>query len=894
MAIRGDNRKRWVLAAMAGLLFFWPAVWPVAAVTANGPSGEAASIAVLSSSDRETIIEIKLDDFLVDSLAADGRVYHRLKIPDYATTLEVGRPELPVITELVAVPGRAEVAVTVVEAESELRSGYEVYPFQKPLPEGQRRMEFDRDDVFYSSDRSWPERPATAGEPAVWRDVRVVTLRVCPFQYNPAERELRVYRRLVVRLDYADGSDRNVHEYGRRPVTPAYDDIYRRHILNYDYLKLPRGEPDKQDYRLLIITMTKFYQTMLTFHDFKENYCGIETHLKDFYDLDADTPEELRDYIQAEYNDHNMEFVILVGDISDIPIYEGYTYGDEGEHMISDYYYSLLAGSDDFPEVAVGRFSCEYDIEAYNMESKTRSFLARNPANNEWLNKVLLVAHQEGAPGNYEGCKEDIRGRMYAHPPVFDVCYGSTGSTNSDVISRIMDGRGVVNYRGHGSSNCWTSWNSSSESFCKGDVEMILNDTLTPIVLGIACWNNKLDQSSWCLGEKFTLDSMGAVAYLGASRPSYTTPNHDYDKRIFRELFDNEGGFLGNAINAAATSIINNHGSRGEENARMYILLGDPSITYPPVTHPDSTPDTAYVGVVIDTTEAMVGEMETVVGYLVDLIDLIFHIVEELVALLPSPQDPGNPWPAIPPTPDPNGLIGALEDMVDDVYVDTSYINDALCAAIDFIEDVAGDTSSTRIIFATAGGRHDSGQCAGFDDPSAPWDDDPGSWQYNVWNKVMSTGVILDVIYAGDDRDGEAAFLHDLALASGGGWYNPADTSVCGNGIVETGETCEDDADCGATDGGRWTMACNSSCHCVCGFEPGNCNGDGIINILDITYLINYLYKGGPAPVPDGLGSGDASCDCTLNILDVTYLINYLYRMGAPPCGCSAWVEECG
>jgi len=65
--------------------------------------------------------------------------------------------------------------------------------------------------------------------------------------------------------------------------------------------------------------------------------------------------------------------------------------------------------------------------------------------------------------------------------------------------------------------------------------------------------------------------------------------------------------------------------------------------------------------------------------------------------------------------------------------------------------------------------------------------------------------------------------------------------------------------------------------------DCGDTNGDGAINILDITYLINYLYRGGPAPDP--LGKADVNSDGTVNILDITYLINYLYKGGpAPDC----------
>ncbi|PKK82391.1 MAG: hypothetical protein CVT49_13970 [candidate division Zixibacteria bacterium HGW-Zixibacteria-1] len=65
----------------------------------------------------------------------------------------------------------------------------------------------------------------------------------------------------------------------------------------------------------------------------------------------------------------------------------------------------------------------------------------------------------------------------------------------------------------------------------------------------------------------------------------------------------------------------------------------------------------------------------------------------------------------------------------------------------------------------------------------------------------------------------------------------------------------------------------------------GDANGDWAMNLLDITYLINYLYKDGPEPID--LNNGDPNRSCAVNILDVTYLINYLYKSGPEPVpGC--------
>jgi hypothetical protein len=63
----------------------------------------------------------------------------------------------------------------------------------------------------------------------------------------------------------------------------------------------------------------------------------------------------------------------------------------------------------------------------------------------------------------------------------------------------------------------------------------------------------------------------------------------------------------------------------------------------------------------------------------------------------------------------------------------------------------------------------------------------------------------------------------------------------------------------------------------------GDVNGDGVIDIADVVHLLNYLFIGGPAPVP--LEAGDATCDGVVDASDVVYLLNYLFVSGPPP-GC--------
>lgn len=79
------------------------------------------------------------------------------------------------------------------------------------------------------------------------------------------------------------------------------------------------------------------------------------------------------------------------------------------------------------------------------------------------------------------------------------------------------------------------------------------------------------------------------------------------------------------------------------------------------------------------------------------------------------------------------------------------------------------------------------------------------------------------------------------------------------------------------------TIFSNGSCEiiagpsCVC----GDTNGDEAVNVGDPVYLINYIFKNGPAPVD--MNCADVNGDQSVNVGDAVYLINYIFKSGAWP-----------
>ncbi len=64
-------------------------------------------------------------------------------------------------------------------------------------------------------------------------------------------------------------------------------------------------------------------------------------------------------------------------------------------------------------------------------------------------------------------------------------------------------------------------------------------------------------------------------------------------------------------------------------------------------------------------------------------------------------------------------------------------------------------------------------------------------------------------------------------------------------------------------------------------YLPGDVDANGAVDVGDIMYMINYLFRATLPPIP--LEAGDVNGDTDVDVGDVVYLIHYVFLEGSPP-----------
>jgi hypothetical protein len=577
-----------VLALVAGLA-------PASSDVRLNNETDVLSVDVVSAGLDRTVIRYRVGSFTMSGVAVGGRDYTKVLLGDESNTLERGLPELPTVARSIAIPGDAGMEVRVLSSHYVEFNDVDVLPSRGSIPRNVDPASVEYEFApFYESDGWYPGRLVEARDPYIMRAVRGMVVVLNPFSYNPSTRILRVYDEVVVEAVRVGRGSVNLLD-GPAMAAPQaeFDRIYERHFLNYREAVRPRYAPVGEVGEMLIIAYDAFMPSMEPFVDWKLQM-GIPCEMVGMSEVGT-TSEDVAAYIADYYDSNDLTYVLLVGDGAQVPTLQ--------HGGASDPSYTLLAGDDTYPDIFVGRFSAESEGNVATQVLRSVEYEKTPQVGGDWYHRATGIASDQG-PGDdmefddehVDNIRLDLLGSTYTE---VDQIYDPTASA-AEVITVLNEGRGVINYTGHGHTMGW-----GSSGFDSGDVNALTNDNMLPFIWSVACLNGNFDDNN-CFAEAWMRATNGGEP-TGAIGTYMSSINQDWDEPMDAQdemvdlLVAGAKRTLGGLSFNGSCHMLDEYGLAAEDDFLAWHLFGDPSLrvrtdtpTVLSVDHADTVAPTSW------------------------------------------------------------------------------------------------------------------------------------------------------------------------------------------------------------------------------------------------------------------------------------------------------------
>ena len=534
-----------------------------------GSTGDLPEVNVLESTPTHMIAEISIPGFRLYDYPAGGRSWNCVSLPECYSQGDIGLPDLPSVPRLFALPFGTEAVVTVLDVSSTLYHNIEILPRQMPEVDMPHDLvAFRMNEEFYSGSEIFPASYAGIDNESIWSGLSVARLVINPFRFNPSSGELEVVQSITIRVDFAGTPGELAN-----PVNPSMIPMMEKSIINWSTFEnaaspLDSGRDDGVEY-VFVCTEENVDWVSDLFET--HHYLGLRVRVETL--ASPSNPDLIKSAIIDNYDTGVMKFACIVGTHAEMPSYNW-------SGHLGDYWYACFTGSDNFPEIGVGRITgdeAQITTQVTKIINGYMNYSFDDSRTTDIIpSEAVLAAHGQDYPGKYTQCCNEIAAYPYSLCDLtFTKVYPPEGGTNADVSTAINNGIGTVTYRGHGSETSWT-W-SAPIQWDASDIDALTN-TFMPPAFNIACNCGEYQNAGACLAESWQWAEHGASGNVASTCPSWTIPNHDYIKQIYIALYDTGLFRVSDAINAGAVYIVINHGSLGVDNAQMYLWFGDPAM----------------------------------------------------------------------------------------------------------------------------------------------------------------------------------------------------------------------------------------------------------------------------------------------------------------------------
>ena len=550
------------------------------------------TVNVIENNEEYVIVEYSINDFSTNLVSFEDEIFNEIFLKDEPRFIEQNKPQLPHVNRSFIIPDFSSISVSIISSEYKDYKNMNIIPSKGNLTRNIdiKTIPYIKGDV-YNKDAYFPGNLYNINDPYILRDFRGQVVQLNPFQYNPINKVLRVYNKVVLKLTF-DGTNTQNQFYRtlstEKKLTKDYSYMYMERFLNfpYDY----RYTPISEEGEMLVICYDDFCDEMSEFVDWK-NQKGIKTTLVPKSQA-GNSADAIKDYVDSFYDNNDLVYLLFVGDKDQIPTFTVGSGWSDGE---CDICYGYLSGNDSYPEIFVGRFSAQNSSHVNTAVERTINYEKYPESNADWYRNGLMIASNEGQGSGHDGGEGDWQHaqnmaddlRDYYYTSVEEMYDGSQGGQDSNgnpsdsmVRNSINDGMGIIHYTGHGDTDVWVTSN-----FNTSDVNQLTNENELPFICTVGCKSGDFGGTS--LGEEFLRATnngspTGAIAtFMSTVYQAWAPPMEAQDEMIdiLVENYTNNRKYSFGGISWNGCLKMNDeYGSSGDDETDHWTLFGDPSV----------------------------------------------------------------------------------------------------------------------------------------------------------------------------------------------------------------------------------------------------------------------------------------------------------------------------
>lgn len=461
-------------------------------------------------------LSFTLGEFDVEEVTLDGTLFSAIDFGGRVTTQKKGFAELPYVHASVMIDATRNFHTVILPGEfTDIPLAHPLVPSRGVIYRNQ-----DPESIPYFTDPKslvddwYPVSLAEGTDPFILRDIRGANVYVYPFRFNAVQQVLRVYHDITVIL--AENDTPSFNPLNKKPemVLREMDAIYRTVFINYGESALRDDLTIGEVGDILVITTDRDASAIQPYIDWKTE----KGYYVDMQVVTAGT--NVNSVVQDAYDANNdLLYVLLVGDWADIKC-NTLASGSPMDPQVG-----CVVGSDDYPDITVGRFSSNSPSDVTTQVNKVIAYEQLPEAGGSWYSSAVGIASAEGAgigdDGEADIAHNNVIWNDKLDPFTFDLFTDiyDPGASSGEVAAIVNAGASIINYTGHGDNQSW-----GTTGFSNSHVANLTNGDKLPWIVSVAC-NNGDFHTGTCFAEAWLRkNDGGAIMMMAASISQPWTP----------------------------------------------------------------------------------------------------------------------------------------------------------------------------------------------------------------------------------------------------------------------------------------------------------------------------------------------------------------------------------